>query len=683
MTELKASIIIRAIDRATAPMRRVTKNFANMRRSWEQSNKMFQRAANMRQAAEGVRTFSRAVTGAIQNPISSFEEFQSTMSSVKAVSADITENEFAAMTAQAERLGSTTRWTATQSAQAMKYFSIAGFDAAKTMEAVPVALDLATAAGMDLGRSADIVSDLMGAMGVSMKGLPEFANQLTRTFTGANVTLETLFESLIYSGPVARQMGIMNKDLLAMTGLLGGVGIKGSMAGTAMRTMIARLTAGRRRGQKTLEALNVEISDMSGNMRPLPDILADILSKTSKMGTAKRAKAFKYIFGTEAMTAASALATMGRKDILEFADQVEKGSKTVQDVARIMDENARGASIRLSSAIEGLSNTLGKSLEPTLTRIKEILTDVVARINKFSTEHPGLTRAIMITVGAVAVLSTGLAGFIFTLAAATTALGVMNLAMGGSQTGAQLMGSAIKWVSSGITKALPSLVIWNSSWWSSAIAINSALWPILAIVAAIAGIVLVIKYWDKLVAIWERFKNASIATKAVLVTLAAPFIAMFAPILAVANLIKQITAGAGSMKEVFSDIWDVLVWPLEQVVSLLEKVDAVVSKISIPAPLKSFLEMPAKLLAAPLPHVGSAATAVAGAATRIGREAAYVATGNQQVLEAGDLGGTAQQVGGKIVVQVESDVPARVASVSQRGPVGIEADTGYMAGLPY
>lgn len=683
MTELKASIIIRAIDRATAPMRRVTKNFANMRRSWEQSNKMFQRAANMRQAAEGVRTFSRAVTGAIQKPISSFEEFQATMSSVKAVSADITENEFAAMTAQAERLGATTRWTATQSAQAMKYFSIAGFDAAKTMEAVPVALDLATAAGMDLGRTADIVSDLMASLKVDIKGLPDLANQLTRTFTGANVTLETLFESLKYTAPIAKSMKISNKDLMAMTGLLGGIGIKGSEAGTALRTMIAKLTAGRRRGQKTLEELNVETDDLQGNLRPLPDILADILNKVKGMGTKAQGKAFGYIFGTEGLSAAVGLADMGKEQISKFANYVEHGTKTVQDVARIMDENARGATIRLNSAMEGLSNTIGKSLEPSLTKIKETLTDIVARMNKFASSHPILTKSISMTVGMVAVLATGLAGLIFTLAAATTALGVMNLAMGGSQTGAQLMGSAIKFVGSKITKALPSLAIWNSSWWSSAIAINSALWPILAIVAAIAGVVLVIKYWDKLVAIWERFKNASIATKAVLVTLAAPFIAMFAPILAVANLIKQITAGAGSMKEVFSDIWDVLVWPLEQVVSLLEKVDAVVSKISIPAPLKSFLEMPAKLLAAPLPHVGGAATSVAGAATRIGREAAYVATGNQQVLEAGDLGGRAQQVGGKIVVQVESDVPARVASVSQRGPVGIEADTGYMAGLPY
>jgi TP901 family phage tail tape measure protein len=553
--DLKANIVIKAIDRASSAMRTVTKNFETMRAAQKRANIAFRRAADLRQAGEGVSRFSRAMIGAVRGPIQEFEEFQATMSNVKAVMGGLTEKEFADLTERAKELGGTTRWTATQAAQAMKYFGMAGYDAEKTMAGVPITLDLATAAGTDLGRTADIVSDLMGSLGVSMSDLPEFANQLTRTFTGANVTLETLFESLIYSGAVAKQMKVSNQELLAMTGLLGSVGIKGSTAGTALRAMIAKLTAMRRQGQKTLQALNVGITDVAGNLRPLPDILSDVLISTAEMGTAKRGKAFAHIFGLDAMTAASSLATMGRDEIAKFTTEVASGTKTVQEVARVMDDNARGATIRLSSAIGGLNLTMADQLEPTLTSTKQELAGVIQSLTEFANAHPTTVKVIMMTVGALGVLSAGLTGLIFTMAAATTAMGVFAVAMGSQKTGAELMGAALKflivriraltvtifkraipattvwvwtvakrlmptftgWATSLWTKvvpavggaaktiwvkALPALAMYIKSAWAAAAASLAAVAPFLAIGAAIAGvslaIVQLVKHWDEL-----------------------------------------------------------------------------------------------------------------------------------------------------------------------------------------
>lgn len=446
-SDMKVSLLFQVLDRATAPIRRLNESFNHFKKNADTADKYFQRAANMRQAAEGVKAFSDRLRGALAAPTEKFEDFQATMSKVKALTKDLTENEFVQLTAKAKDLGATTRYTATQSAEAMSYFAIAGYNANEQLAVVPQTLSLATAAGMDLGRTADILSDTLGAFqfGKSATEAARVSNVLARTFTGANVTLETLFESMKVTAPVAKQFGVEIEDVSAMIGLLGGVGIKGSAAGTAMRTMFAKLASPRKFGRDVLEYLKVDVIDKKTKaLRPLPEVLAEIIAATNKMGSAKQGAALARVFGLEAFTAAGALSQMGKEQIYGFINDIKTSTKTVDDIARVMDDNARGATIRLQSATEGLQLTLGEALEPSLTAAKTRLISLVSSMTEFTTKHPTMAKAIMISVAAVAALTSGLAALMFTLASLTTALGIFSLAMGSTKTGPQVLALGLK-----------------------------------------------------------------------------------------------------------------------------------------------------------------------------------------------------------------------------------------------
>lgn len=505
------SLIIKAIDQATGPMRRVTNNFAHMRRGWQQASASFAKAAQMRQAAEGVASFARKARAAIAAPISAFEDFEAAMSGVRAVTRGITEKEFADLTDTASKLGATTRFTATQAAQAMKFLGMAGFNAAKQMAAVPATLDLATAAGTDLGRTADIVSDIMGAFNKTAKETRSVADMLAVTMTGANVNLETMFETMKLVGPIATKMKISMADVAAMTGLMGSAGIKGSMAGTALRGSILRLIDPSKKAAAFLEQLKVKTVDASGNMRPMIKILDEVAKASAGLGTAKQGAMIKEIFGLRAVSGvATLLDKIAKGEVQKFSAEIENSSGAVAEMARIMDDNARGATVRLTSAVDGLNIAVGSQLTPSLTSLKETMMGVIQGMTVWSKEHPDLTKAIGLTVGVVALLATGLAGLMFTMAAATTALGVMAIAFGSSQTGAQLMGGAIRGLIVRIgamaawiwATALPAMGAWAASLWATIAPALAAAAPFIAIAVAIGAITLavalLIKHWKEL-----------------------------------------------------------------------------------------------------------------------------------------------------------------------------------------
>ena len=553
---LLVGIILKAIDRATAPIRRVTKNFELMRAASVRANKSFAKAANIRQAAEGMSRFARAARGAVLAPIKEFESFQAAMSAVKAKTKNLTDQEFTDLTNKAKELGAATRFTSTQSATAMEFMAQAGFNAAEQLEAVPTVLNLATAAGTDLGRTSDILTDIMGAFGKTTADTTNVADILTTTMIGSNTTLETLFETLKIVGPPARLLGIELKDVAVMAGILGNAGIKGSLGATALKASLTRLIKPIGGAKKILRDLKIEVADADGKFRGLSTILQDVDEKTKALGQVERARKISELFGIRGVTgAANIISSLETGKLVEFTKEMENIGGATNRVATIMDDNAAGATIRLTSALSGLGVEVGEKMEPALTSLKETVTAVIQSITAWVVEHPGLTKAIGLTAGAVALLATGLTGIIFTLVAATTALGVFQLATGGAQTGQQLMASSLKFLGGRIkafasliftrtipavfawvgsiattamptftawaimiwtktitaitgfavaiwTRAIPAMIAWIVKLWASVPAAAAAALPFLAVALAIGAITLaiiqLIKHWDEL-----------------------------------------------------------------------------------------------------------------------------------------------------------------------------------------
>lgn len=526
MADLSIALIIKAIDRASAPIRKITGNFKAMSVAVNRAQKAFAVGANMRQAAEGVNTFARATRNLLAAPISSFEDFEAAMSGVKAVSRGITDNEFKQLTEVAANLGATTRFTATQAAEGMKFLGMAGFSASKQILAIPAALDLATAAGTDLGRTTDILSDIMGAFNKEAEDTRDISDMLAVTITGSNTTLETLFETMKLVGPVATDMKISMQDVAAMTGIMGSAGIKGSLAGTALRAAIQRLVKPSAAAAEMLKRMRIETGDAQGNMRPLTDIIGDIATATEKMGTKQRGGILAEVFGVRALSGMSKLMQkMKGGEIKKFSDDIKNSTGATAEMARIMDDNAKGATVRLSSALDGLMNSLGKRLAPILTSLKETFTEIVSGLTIWTNEHPGLTRVIMLTVGAVAVLATILSGLLFTATAIVTAWGIMGVAIAAVKTAVLVLNGglvasvlAIKtwaitiwttaiatlkgWAITIWTRTIPAMIALTAKLWASVPAALAAAAPFLAVGLAIAGITLAIiqlvKHWKDL-----------------------------------------------------------------------------------------------------------------------------------------------------------------------------------------
>jgi len=516
---LNVSLIIKAFDRATAPMRAVTRNFQVMRDAKVAADRQFAKAANIRNAAEGMKRFSDAAVNAMKAPINAFEDFQAAMSEVKAVSRGITDQEFAEMTERAKELGATTRYTATQAAQGMKYLAVAGFKTSETLEAIPNVLDMATAAGMDLGRTSDILSDLMSAFGKKTSEAGNVADVLTTTFTGSNTTLETLFETMKIAAPIATDLGVSMKDVATMTGIMGNAGLKGSMAATSLRAVFNNLISPTGKAAAVMDKLNFKLKKTEDGSLDLVGMMEDLRQKTKGLDKATRMAAIGEIFGVRGMTGVSNIIRgIETGKFAELAGYLNDVEGTTKKVASVMDDNAKGATTRLSSAFDGLMLAIGEKLEPTLTSLKETITGMVQAMTGWVQRNPRLTRTLAIVAGTVTVLAATLTALMFTMAAFVTASGVMKLGLGGLKTASLLLRSGLwkamlsvgRFTVSLITKGIPAVARFAATMIAKAVpallrtaasALSAAL-PFLAIAAAIGAVTLaviqLVKHWKEL-----------------------------------------------------------------------------------------------------------------------------------------------------------------------------------------
>ena len=235
-------------------------------------------------------------------------EFDTAMSKVQALSRlDKDSKELAMLRQQAKELGATTMFSATEAAQGQGFLAMAGFKPEAIKAAMPGMLDMAKAGDMELGRTADISSNILSAFGIDPSNMGQVADVLTKTFTTSNTTLEMLGNTMSYVGPVARAAGVDLQTTATMAGLLGNVGIQGEKGGTALRAMLLRLSAPTGGAAKMLKKLGVQTRDAKGNVLGVTDVLTNLAKQTEKMGSAQRLEALKTIFGEEPAAAMAEL----------------------------------------------------------------------------------------------------------------------------------------------------------------------------------------------------------------------------------------------------------------------------------------------------------------------------------------------------------------------------------------
>lgn len=443
-SSFKVGILFSFTTRAMGLLGKTINGFQRLTKAQKKFQEGMRRAADIRQAATGIATFAASARNALIEPIKRAEEFGAAISKVEALSGE-TGGTLNKLRDQALEMGAKTRFTATQAAEGLGFMAMAGFNANQMMATLPTTLSLAVAAGTDLGRTSDIMTDIMGAFGKEASEATDVADVLTRAFTGSNTTLETLFETMKLAGPIATDFGVSLEQVSTMAAILGSAGLKGSLGGTALRAFFARITAPRGIGKKALDFLKISPADLEGNLRDPLEILKEILEKTKDLGNVKKGQVLSALFGPRAMTGVSNLMRAMEKGTLQtMIDKMRDVNKTTKSVASIMDKNARGATIRLQSAIDGLTIRIGNALAPAVGFLKEQLIDLINWMTRLTEQYPTLTSVVFTAAGGLAIFATAVSGILFALGALVASKAFIVLGAGLAATIAPLALVAVK-----------------------------------------------------------------------------------------------------------------------------------------------------------------------------------------------------------------------------------------------
>ncbi len=512
---LLANIKITAIDQFSRITKKLRDSFKEISKAREKAAKTFALAGQMNQAAAAVGSFARVARGAVAAPIAEWIEFEQAMANVKAVTKDLKDGDFPALMKKAREMGSSTRFSAKEAAEGLRFFAVAGFTADEQMAAIKPTLQLATAGMTDLGRTADIVSDLMGGFGLgkSVEATKDTVDVLAATFTNSNTTLDSLFETMKLVGPGATKLGVSFREVAAMTGLLGSAGIKGSLAGTQLKQMFAKMVSPTKKAREALKEFGISFVK-DGELRDRTKVLGEFLEKTKDIGRATRAAALGDIFGVRAKTAVDLLLdAMSGNQLPDFLKTLNEAPGTVGRIEKIVDDTAGGAIRALKSAVSDLGIQFGMTFKDDLKAGIKFVAEMVRGIAGWLKDHPTLTKIIFASALAVAFFLTALQVALIVIATMIAAGGLLILVGGFKGLAAILFGPVIAAIAAVkaafIATLMPSIVAattglgtFATAMWAAVVPSLIAAAPIAAVGLAITAVALavneLVKAWDQL-----------------------------------------------------------------------------------------------------------------------------------------------------------------------------------------
>ena len=370
-------------------------------------------------ACQGLGRDMMALGGALSLPFvlaeKSFAGFDDKMRLVQAVTSS-TGEQFDVLTKTAQRLGRETSFTAQQVADAMIGLGRMGFDPSEITSSIANVLDLSRATGTDLSEAADIAANSLRVFGLEAGKMAQVADVLTATANGSAQTLTDLFEGLKMAAPQAASCGESIDETCAALGVMANMGIKGSLAGTALRKAFIQFADTKVQGM--LREVGVESVDASGNLRKMAAVMRDIAVATAKMPTAERLSFMKDVFDVRGMM--SGISLSGNIDEMDkFLARLKDVTGRADETARAMDRGIGGSFRLFQSAVEGTMNAVGEALNDTLQPMVGNVTAVINTFTRWVEANKGLVTSIAATVASV----TAFGAAIFTLGTASRVLG--------------------------------------------------------------------------------------------------------------------------------------------------------------------------------------------------------------------------------------------------------------------
>lgn len=343
------------------------------KKSWEESNQST--VASTESATSkmaGLMKKSAAVIGvasvaAAKKTIDVGKSFEAGMSEVQAISG-ASGKDLEKLSAKAKQMGATTKFSATESATALKYMAMAGWKTNQMVSGLSGVMNLAAASGEDLGTVSDIVTDSMTAFGLKAKDSGHFADVLAKASSSSNTNVAMMGETFKYVAPLAGSMKYSIEDTATAIGLMANAGIKGSQAGTELRSILTRLVKPPTDAAAALSALGISTTKADGSMKPMRQTMAELREKFSGLTDSQKSQYAAAIAGQEAMSGLLAIVNASDSDFNKLQKAIDNSSGAAKKQADVMNNNLQGALYDLGSVAESVGIGIYEDIKTPLTK---------------------------------------------------------------------------------------------------------------------------------------------------------------------------------------------------------------------------------------------------------------------------------------------------------------------------
>lgn len=354
--------------------------------------------------------------------------------------ADMTETAMNVIKAKAEEVGATTEWTSTQAAEAFKYMALAGWDVGDMLLGIDPIINLATASGEDLGRVSDIVTDSLTAYGLTAKDAGHFTDILAQTQRSSNTTVGLMGESMKFAAPLVGSLGMSAEDASIALGLMANAGIKSSMAGTSLRSVLSRMAKPTKETQSAMDDLGISLEDDNGQMVSLRSIFdkirqefkggrGDVDAYTKQMAVldeqytsgqitqeqyensveelttalygvsgAEKVKLAAMLAGKTGMAGLMAIVNASEEDYNKLTAAIDNCSGATDEMATIMRDTTENKIKLMTSAIDAMMRSFGELLAPSIQQVALWIQRLAEKINGLDSG----TKKMIVTIGAIA-----------------------------------------------------------------------------------------------------------------------------------------------------------------------------------------------------------------------------------------------------------------------------------------
>lgn len=350
--------------------------------------------------ASGIATGLKKIYDGFSDCVLVASEFEATMSTVEALSG-ANAQQMGTLSDKAKELGATTVFTANQSAEAMTYMGMAGWKAEEMLSGMNGVMALASASGEDLGLVSDIVTDNLTAFGLKAKDTAHFADVLAAAATNSNTSVAIMGETFSGSAAIAGALGYSIEDVAVAVGEMANAGVKGSVAGTALKNIFNGLLSGVTLTSKAFGEYEFTAVNVDGTMKGFAETIDELRVYFDQMTESERVNNAMAIAGQRGYNGLLAILNTTEEDYRKLSETINNCSGAAQRMADIKLDNLSGDVTLLKSAADGLKMSVGELYRDELRQLAQISTEILGNISEFISENPAAAKAILTIVGGI------------------------------------------------------------------------------------------------------------------------------------------------------------------------------------------------------------------------------------------------------------------------------------------